>query len=571
MAIPALPTWYQANFQYILTSLHRIRQALENYITRTQASPIQIPSEIKLASEALAVLHNHPSALDRLCNLFNLSFFERDILLLCVGLELAPDFEKLCAKAQENVERNYPTLGLALLIFPETHLRVLSSQSPLQYWNLIEIESGQTLTKSPIKINKRILCYLFGEPSLDDELAGIVKAYPTGTLNNISLPYSHQKIANQIVETWLLPRQTVNLPVVQLCGAELTSKYVISSTACSNLGFNLSVISAAIVPTNPNELHYIMQRCWREAILSNSALLLECDEINSADTNRELAISQFITGLNIPLIITTQERIPQRQRPTRTIDVNQPTHSEQRDISLHVRQRAKVYQEWGFAGKGGKGLGISALFSGASGTGKTMAAEVLAHELRLDLYRIDLSAVVSKYIGETEKNLRRIFDAAETGGGILLFDEADALFGKRTQVKDSHDRHANVEVSYLLQRMEAYQGLAILTTNLKESLDQAFLRRIRFLVKFPFPDGESRRQIWQQIFPQATPTQKLDFKKLGNLSMSGGNIRNIALNAAFIAADTGEAVMMKHILQAAKSECVKLEKSLTDVEVLGWV
>ena len=242
-----------------------------------------------------------------------------------------------------------------------------------------------------------------------------------------------------------------------------------------------------------------------------------------------------------------------------------------RDISLHVRQRAKVYQEWGFAGKGGKGLGISALFSGASGTGKTMAAEVLAHELKLDLYRIDLSAVVSKYIGETEKNLRRIFDAAETSGAILLFDEADALFGKRTQVKDSHDRHANVEVSYLLQRMEAYQGLAILTTNLKESLDQAFLRRLRFAIKFPFPDAAARSQIWQRIFPTKTPTNKLDFNKLGCLNVAGGNIRNIALNAAFVAADAGEAVMMKHILQAAKSECVKLERSLTDVEIRGWV
>jgi SpoVK/Ycf46/Vps4 family AAA+-type ATPase len=242
-----------------------------------------------------------------------------------------------------------------------------------------------------------------------------------------------------------------------------------------------------------------------------------------------------------------------------------------RDISTHVRQRTKVYQDWGFGSKGGRGLGISALFSGVSGTGKTMAAEVIAKELRLDLYRIDLSAVVSKYIGETEKNLRRIFDAAEAGGAILLFDEADALFGKRTEVKDSHDRHANVEVSYLLQRMEAYQGLAILTTNLKGSLDQAFLRRIRFVVSFPFPDAKGRAEIWQRIFPNQTPTQELDFDNLAKLSVAGGNIRNIALNAAFVAADAGEPVMMKHILQAAKSEYVKLERSLTDVEIRGWL
>jgi SpoVK/Ycf46/Vps4 family AAA+-type ATPase len=200
-----------------------------------------------------------------------------------------------------------------------------------------------------------------------------------------------------------------------------------------------------------------------------------------------------------------------------------------------------------------------------------MAAEVLAREFNLDLYRIDLSAVVSKYIGETEKNLRRIFDAAETGGAVLLFDEADALFGKRTDVKDSHDRHANVEVSYLLQRMEAYRGLAILTTNLKNAIDQAFLRRIRFAIPFPFPDAQARSEIWQRIFPPQTPTNELDFKKLGKLSVAGGNIRNIALNAAFLAADAGEAIAMNHILKAAQSEYVKMEKTLTDSEVRGWV
>ncbi|MFO0889867.1 MAG: ATP-binding protein [Isosphaeraceae bacterium] len=153
----------------------------------------------------------------------------------------------------------------------------------------------------------------------------------------------------------------------------------------------------------------------------------------------------------------------------------------------------------------GAGLGIAALFAGASGTGKTMAAEVIANDLRLDLYRIDLSQVVSKYIGETEKNLRKVFEAAEEGGAILLFDEADALFGKRSEVKDSHDRYANIEVSYLLQRMECYRGLAVLTTNKKEDLDTAFLRRIRFVVRFPFPDAAGRAEIWRRIFPAETP------------------------------------------------------------------
>lgn len=241
-----------------------------------------------------------------------------------------------------------------------------------------------------------------------------------------------------------------------------------------------------------------------------------------------------------------------------------------REISVQVKQRAKVYNEWGFSSKGTRGMGISALFAGESGTGKTMASEVLANELQLDLYRIDLSQVVNKYIGETEKNLKRIFDAAEEGGAILLFDEADALFGKRSDVKDSHDRYSNIEVSYLLQRMEAYRGLAILTTNMKSALDKAFLRRIRFVVQFPYPDALLRREIWKRVFPKNTPTENLNIEKLSRLNVPGGNIRNIALNAAFLAAHENQPVQMPHIAMAARSEYSKLERPLSTNEIGKW-
>jgi hypothetical protein len=242
-----------------------------------------------------------------------------------------------------------------------------------------------------------------------------------------------------------------------------------------------------------------------------------------------------------------------------------------RQIAAHAKHRLTVYQKWGFAAKGARGLGISALFAGESGTGKTMAAEVLAHELHLDLYRIDLASVVSKYIGDTEKNLRKVFDAAEESGAILLFDEADALFGKRSEVRDSHDRYANIEVSYLLQRMEAYRGLAILTTNMKAALDVAFQRRLSFVVHFPFPDQQQRELIWRGVFPAATPVEQIDYAKLAKLSMSGGNIRNIALNAAFLAAEASAPVCMLHLLQAAHSEAAKRERPLSDAETRGWV
>jgi ATPase family associated with various cellular activities (AAA) len=241
-----------------------------------------------------------------------------------------------------------------------------------------------------------------------------------------------------------------------------------------------------------------------------------------------------------------------------------------RALMAHSRAKAVVDHLWGFTPPGARGGGAAAVFAGPSGTGKTLAAEALATELRLDLFRIDLSAVVSKYIGETEKNLRRVFDAAEAGGAVLLFDEADALFGKRTEVRDSHDRHANIEVSYLLSRMESYGGLAVLTTNHREHLDQAFLRRIPFVVEFPFPDVDLREQIWRRIFPPGVPLDGVDHRALARLSVSGGSIRSIARNAAFLAADAGEPVSMRTLRVAAELESAKLGRPLTPVEVRGW-
>lgn len=240
------------------------------------------------------------------------------------------------------------------------------------------------------------------------------------------------------------------------------------------------------------------------------------------------------------------------------------------DIAGQVGNRAKVYEEWGMAGSSPRGLGVTALFTGDSGTGKTLAAEVLAAQLDLDLYRIDLAAVVSKYIGDTEKNLKRVFDAADASGAVLLFDEADALFGKRSEVRDSHDRYANLEVSYLLQRMETYRGLAILTTNLKSALDRGFLRRIRFVVAFPFPDPPARARIWRLMFPPKVPVAELDWDRLARLQLSGGHIRTVAMSAAFLAAAEDVPVGMAHVLAAARREYAKLEKPLTETEIGGW-
>ena len=233
-------------------------------------------------------------------------------------------------------------------------------------------------------------------------------------------------------------------------------------------------------------------------------------------------------------------------------------------IADQVAWRGTVYRDWGFAERMSRGLGISELFAGATGTGKTMAAEVLANHLRLDLFRIDLSAVVSKWLGETEANLRRLFDAAEDGGAILFFDEADALFGKRTEVKDSHDRYANIEINYLLQRMESYSGLAILATNMKSALDQAFLRRLRIVLDFPYPGAVERKAMWQKAFPAGTPTADLDFDRLARINVTGGHIAVIALNAAFQAAQQGGRVTMPILFNAARLELRKLARPINE-------
>lgn len=641
--------WQTDNQKYLLGELARIRYLLELKVDRdvTESVPQEFLGEI-------------PSALAQLCHTFGLSTFERDILLLCVGIELDASFATLCSLAQGDSQKAYPTFSLALNLFAAPHWSAFTPTAPLRRWKLIELGSGGVLTLSALRISERVLHYLTGIQHLDEQLIGLIQPVREVPL----YVESHQAIAKKVSETWSKGVDKTGLPVIQLCGNELQSKQAIAAAACSQLGLKLYLVMAKVIPSNMAEVYQFLRLWEREAVLIGSGLLIDCEDFNLNEANL-MVLHQIIEQISSPLILLSSERIISRQRTLIYFDVEKPSTWEQRslwqaagedhqlsldqyketlvsqfylnaldihaacvkvagqnildnpellkialwdacrlqarprletlsqrieavadwdslvlpeaqmatlqEIVAHVRQRSKVYEQWGFAGKSERGLGISALFAGPSGTGKTTAAEVIAQELRLDLYRIDLSSVVSKYIGETEKNLRRVFDAAESGGAILLFDEADALFGKRSEVKDSHDRHANIEVSYLLQRMEAYRGLAILTTNLKGALDTAFMRRIRFVVQFSFPDITQRAEIWRRIFPHQTPTQDLDANKLAKLSVAGGNIRNIALNAAFIAADAGESVRMEHILSAARSEHSKLDKPLVDSQVKGWV
>jgi hypothetical protein len=648
--------WLEANQRYLTAALAEVRVTLEQHARRSGDPSSTSPARPTL--EEATTDMPAPAALETLCELFSLSSFERDMLLLCAGVELDVAFPGLCAAAQGDSKLTYPTFSLALAALPAPHWDAISPVRPLRGWRLIEV-SGDRLTRSPLRIDERVLHYLAGVQHLDERLLGFVELVPA---TDDLLP-SHRALAEQLATTWSQAAMGSPLPVAQLCGGDEESRRDIAAAACAARGLNLYAISAQALPLGPRELEALLRLWEREAALSSSALLLEWGEQAVNDAARERATLWLVESTSTALIVAGRERRSTPHRPSFALEVPRPTTSEQhalwrsvlgsaaadmngrvdalvaqfnlsagairsvcaeasgrdgeatdsfgnllweacrvharprlddlaqriepaadwedlvlpeaqrqvlRELAVHVRQRTRVYETWGFAAKSARGLGINALFAGPSGTGKTMAAEVLAGGLRLDLYHIDLSSAVSKYIGETEKNLRRIFDAAEGGGAILLFDEADALFGKRSEVKDSHDRYANIEVSYLLQRMEAYRGLAILTTNVKSALDQAFLRRIRFVVQFPFPDAAQRAEIWRRAFPPGTPTEGLDADKLARLNVAGGTIRNIALYGSFLAAETRTPVRMHHLLRAARVEYSKLEKPLTEAEIGGW-
>jgi len=672
MSTKTIKNWQEANQRYLMAAVRVVqeeltlqRASLDNHSEKDKSKQLESSTakkELKQAAKNLPA----QAALDTLTTIFGLSSFERKVLLMCAGMELDSNFAAPVGSTQGDSTGFLPSFSLAIAAFPDAHWSALSPNAPLRYWRLIEVNTNQIITKSPLRIDERVLHYLTGIHHLDERLVGVVELF----FDKSELVPSHKELVNCIVQEYSSISGNSIIPVIQLSGSEVIEKLSLAVNVSTQLELNLYTLSGYAIPNSIKEITELLRLWNRESALGACALFLDCDEIDTTDLFRLQSITSFCEKIRGVIFISSRQWNPKLRRPRIIFDVHKPTTTEQvmlwnkslngqagnldcwleklvsqfnlsahiiriasaealeqysknenkeeepsekledilwsmccahtrprlddlaqripslatwddlilpemqrttlREIAKHVRQQSKVYGEWGFAAKSSRGLGISALFTGESGTGKTVASEVIANELHLDLYRIDLSQVVNKYIGETEKNLKRIFDAAEEGGAILLFDEADALFGKRSEVKDSHDRYANIEVSYLLQRMEDYRGLAILTTNMKSALDKAFLRRIRFVVQFPFPDAIHRAEMWRRIFPDDTPTENLEVKKLARLNITGGNIRNIALNAAFIAADRGESVRMSHISRAARSEYAKLEKPMSNVETGAW-
>jgi hypothetical protein len=677
--------WHDANNNYLAAALHWLRLTLRRHaapadgtasrsaLVHDAGNPAEsagldlavTEDQVAAAREAwtAAAACEPAPALVELSIRLGLPPFDQKILLLCAAIELDPAAGDLCALAQRDGHKPWPTFALALELFADRSWEALAPEGPLRRWRLIEITQlhGQPLTGSALRADERIVSYVKGLNYLDDRLEPLLAAIPPPETD---LPASQQATVTEVVHGWARSSALSPAPVVQLLGPDHTTKLSVAADAAGRLGRKLYRLPASLLPPQSADLE-IVARLWsRENLLLPVVLYLDADSTDAAEpetgnaparaARRFLAIS---SGL---FLLGTREAWPEMMPTASVVDVARPTSAEQRatwlaalgpgteqtadrltgqfdfdtaiirtiarlpagsgarpapegqlsrlwdacaticrprmdalaqriesrftwddlvlpepelnllqQIADQVRHRAVVYHDWGFADRLNRGLGITALFAGPSGTGKTMAAEVLANELRLSLYRIDLSAVVSKYIGETEKNLRRLFEAAEQGAAVLFFDEADALFGKRSEVKDSHDRYANIEVNYLLQRMESYRGVAILATNMRSALDPAFMRRLRFVLTFPFPAAAERRLIWSKVFPPRTQTAGLDLDRLSGLTATGGMINNIALNAAFLAARAAEPVTMPLVLEAARAEFRKLELPVAEGE-FAW-
>jgi hypothetical protein len=605
----------------------------------------------KSAMEEAAAAADPPPALVVLADRFGLTRFERDVLLLCVAVELHPGLAALCGAAQGDPRLSYPTFALAFTLFDDPTWEPLLPDRPLRHFDLVEIYQPPPtpLSASALRADERVVGFAKGVSYLDDRLASLLVS-PADS--DGPAPLGSLSAAADRVVVELEQARPGRLPVVALLGTESASKVLVAQEVCRRLDLTVHRLPFELLPTDPAELERLARLWEREAMLAPLALYLDGGDATARQDLRAGALTRFVTRTSGLLFLDTRDVLATHGRPAVVAEVAVPSAAEQesawravldadaqpiapalanqfnlavptihriaraalrgadgarvadrawslclvetrrgmdalaerieakagwddivlpeqelrlvRSIADQVAQRRQVYEGWGFAARTARGLGINALFAGPSGTGKTMAAEVIAKHLGLSLYSVDLSRVVNKYIGETEKNLARVFDEAEHRGVVLFFDECDALFGKRTEVRDSHDRYANIESSYLLQRVEAFQGLAILATNMKSALDPAFLRRLRFVCDFRHPGPAERTRIWQKVFPPEAATEGIDAERLGRLNLTGGNIFTIAMNAAFLAAAQGTPIGMEHVLDAARTETRKLDRPVNE-------
>ncbi|WP_341368407.1 ATP-binding protein [Yoonia sp. BS5-3] len=557
-----------------------------------------------------------PVGLHELCTRFGLSGIARDVFLLAAAPELGAETAHAIASHPLSLKSCATPAMATQLLGPES-IAALAPNALLSQAALITLSTGTGLAHRSLSIDPGLVQFLHGVPALGAVLAHAL------TPKSIDFPLGNDEAA-RLATALSTAHGDPERPIIHLNLPDRLSAENLGAAAIAHLGLTPFVfdhdatdLPAARVAAELN----------RDLVLLNGGLILTASDASPlADlitapcliwgnpapmTRRPLAefatkpsATELAPGLSLSPTQTRNAQVTYRlglapsltatarERAARALDgLAQPiapqarwddlilpeAQMEQlRQLAAYQTHQKQVLSDWGFRAQSARGLGLAALFAGPSGTGKTMAAELVAAALGQNgedaaLYRVDLSAIVSKYIGETEKNIARIFDAAENSGAVLLFDEGEALFGKRTtDVKDSMDRHANTETAYLLQRLECYTGCAIVTTNLRQTVDEAFLRRFRVVMDFPFPDAAHREQIWRVIFPAETPLEGINYAALSKLAISGGFIRSIALSAAFMAAGDRTAITMAHLSRAARSELGKLGKPLPENQLRGW-
>jgi len=657
----------------------RPRWASEPAASGDFTAPLEhLSQQIALRKEA-SLGRGIPLRLHHLQQLFELTPFEIDILLVCLAVEVDLRYERLYAYLHDDVTKKRPSVDLVLNLLgssAETKIAArkhFASQAPLLRHRLLEFVADASQPHPPLlarslKVDERIVQFMLGSDALDDRIQPYTALQESqADVDALLVDDDIRCRVGQLVRHGALGRGML----IYLRGPYGVGKQSTAAAVCTEHNMRLLVVDLERLMSD-GEASYAkaLRLIQREATLQQAAVywkgfatLLHEDKkglftvfqealedrpelsfltgekrwepagrlrdvpfacielhrptvsersqlwsatLNScsiADPSLDISAlaSKFkFTGGQIKDAAATAENLARfRDAEVGTMTMSDlyeacRLHSNQklaslarkitakyswqdivlpadrleqlREICNHVKYHERVYSQWGFDRKLSLGKGLNILFAGPSGTGKTMAAEIIAGALALDLYKIDLSIVVSKYIGETEKNLSQIFTEAETSNAILFFDEADALFGKRSEVKDAHDRYANIEIGYLLQRMEEYEGVVILATNFRKNMDEAFVRRLHFTVEFPLPNEEDRQRIWQGVWPEDTPRDpSLDLDLFARrFQFTGGNIRNIALAAAFLAADDSGVVGMHHLIRATQREYQKMGKVVSE-------
>jgi SpoVK/Ycf46/Vps4 family AAA+-type ATPase len=619
----------------------------------------------KIGEKKLETLKEGKSLrLQTLSELFNLTPFEIDTILICLAPELDLRYEKLYSYMHDDITRKRPTVDLVMKLLCNSQYdkfearKYFSLQAPLLQNRLLSFTGDDQLPllSRSLRIDERITSFLLGASGIDNRIRNITSLIkPRRSFDDIISNDDHKTGLMEFMKTF----SSMKNPAMFFfqgpygCGKKMTAESI-----CREMGTSLLVVGSKGL--KGSESFETLRLIFREAVLEGSNLyfegfdsLLEKESgVSVPDLVRYIdsfPIMIFLSGensfesrgihyhnfiiLDFPLpsfalrkqlwknflngdagnadidalavkfkfsggqikdaIFTARNAAASKGKPVLSMEdlyqgcraqsgssisalakkihpryawediiLPKDTKNQLKEVAGHIKYRGIVYSDWGFDRKLSIGKGLNILFSGPSGTGKTMAAEIISKEVQLDIYKIDLSNVVSKYIGETEKNLSKIFKEAETSNAIIFFDEADALFGKRSEVKDAHDRYANIEIGYLLQKMEEYDGVVILATNLSKNIDDAFLRRMQIVIEFPFPDENQRKLIWKGIFPKEAPiVQDIDYKFLSEkIKLAGGNIKNMALSAAFYAAENSGEIDMQHIMHAAKREYQKIGK-----------